>query len=1171
MFKKIWIIFCLFFSYTSVYAICSNNSFQINDVCNNEYCTETSTKIFNTKNVQPYVMKEINYININNFSEWVDSQLEFYSDVKFKNKNFTIDNLCNADWDCDDSEMNLNELYAMKDSFKVKEWPYRNRKKVEYINGYNYFFVNYKAIFKEFSRRGPIPELNTMIPNTLNYKNIEGENTLILKNICSNDDCSISSEKSIRVSSTEAIKIKTGKVEQVIDIVGNNFSFIEHKFSWHDFMAGKPINVKFNFKDTISSSSTCDNLNYNYTISYAYLSETWEEEIKPLLSDSFILNRDLSLPTDTENLWVSVSANNESAFIKIDESVNLTRSWKVNFYFKITNPFWEIIQGKINKLSPVNVIPGAVDINKSIIELVWYDPIEEIRPWDTLIVHAKLKDTFGNVYFNKKDGINVSYWVLWLKPKVKFFDGIKTYIFGWVNITSVNGEDNPLFQFKFQFTEPWYYPQKFQFKIPLYDVNDNFIQYQIVNISQLWEDGTVKKYTVKNAEWEAWDFNISCSRWPIKIKTVCTSDNLSWCDAWYNQSKTFLSEADNGSEWELVIRDFAHNEKVFQYKMNHIDQTAPVATITGLPVNWASEKASDKKLKITLSDKKAWYCDRKIFYSISVNWEKIIDNASTTENNKEIIFDNKEFFKEAWDKSLFIELKDSIWNTNTYSKNYKIIPSKPDYEKTEISYIPSGLKYANNSDTHNYKLIIKDKYWNKLTKNKINLKIDTGNQKNIYYDILNNDSESALKLVAATNTDDNGEISLKVSSVAPWKFTPKFLVSIPNRNDAWSYNGTFTKFHKLVSSWDHQFLKPVTSVIFVSDNWTNWDKNPVIWTKQLYKVELVNTFSWTNPQIENIENWFISSISSHSIEDITKISTNIAELRVDAEADILSSPNVATDNLIVGFTINGKKVRYYLDSISITWEKKETLWVKIIWVQQWNWKWSETGQEENFTDMNKSNLRAKVRKNAFLLTKNLNSWKIINGIKYVEGDYKLTSSDSWYETLIVKNWNVFITENISNIKWIIVLKDNYSFVTPTTLTKWNILITPNVTRISSVIYADGWLMSAKNENSIFHYDSAARTNTLNKQLILRWALFTRNTIWGAVKWNTWKYTLPGGKEIEIYDAAMYYDLNYLRRGNEWCNTDWDSLNGCTWVSEHKEPFVIIYESSIQWTPPKGFK
>jgi CRISPR/Cas system CSM-associated protein Csm4 (group 5 of RAMP superfamily) len=42
-------------------------------------------------------MKEINYININNFSEWVDSQLEFYSDVKFKNKNFTIDNLCNAD------------------------------------------------------------------------------------------------------------------------------------------------------------------------------------------------------------------------------------------------------------------------------------------------------------------------------------------------------------------------------------------------------------------------------------------------------------------------------------------------------------------------------------------------------------------------------------------------------------------------------------------------------------------------------------------------------------------------------------------------------------------------------------------------------------------------------------------------------------------------------------------------------------------------------------------------------------------------------------------------------------------------------------------------------------------------------------------------------------------
>jgi hypothetical protein len=34
--------------------------------------------------------------------------------------------------------------------------------------------------------------------------------------------------------------------------------------------------------------------------------------------------------------------------------------------------------------------------------------------------------------------------------------------------------------------------------------------------------------------------------------------------------------------------------------------------------------------------------------------------------------------------------------------------------------------------------------------------------------------------------------------------------------------------------------------------------------------------------------------------------------------------------------------------------------------------------------MNKAQLRSQIRKNAFLLTKNLTSGKIINGIKYVE-------------------------------------------------------------------------------------------------------------------------------------------------------------------------------------------
>jgi hypothetical protein len=47
-----------------------------------------------------------------------------------------------------------------------------------------------------------------MIPNAINYKNASGKNLLILKNICSNEDCSISEKTSIDIKTTESYKLK---------------------------------------------------------------------------------------------------------------------------------------------------------------------------------------------------------------------------------------------------------------------------------------------------------------------------------------------------------------------------------------------------------------------------------------------------------------------------------------------------------------------------------------------------------------------------------------------------------------------------------------------------------------------------------------------------------------------------------------------------------------------------------------------------------------------------------------------------------------------------------------------------------------------------------------------------------------------------------------------------
>jgi|TARA_Y100001960_G_scaffold231753_1_gene243395 hypothetical protein len=66
-------------------------------------------------------MKDINYLNINNFSEWVELQLDFYSSIKYKDKQFTIDDLCNSESDCDDTDLTLSDLYSIEENIIVEE------------------------------------------------------------------------------------------------------------------------------------------------------------------------------------------------------------------------------------------------------------------------------------------------------------------------------------------------------------------------------------------------------------------------------------------------------------------------------------------------------------------------------------------------------------------------------------------------------------------------------------------------------------------------------------------------------------------------------------------------------------------------------------------------------------------------------------------------------------------------------------------------------------------------------------------------------------------------------------------------------------------------------------------------------------------------------------------
>jgi hypothetical protein len=235
--------------------------------------------------------------------------------------------------------------------------------------------------------------------------------------------------------------------------------------------------------------------------------------------------------------------------------------------------------------------------------------------------------------------------------------------------------------------------------------------------------------------------------------------------------------------------------------------------------------------------------------------------------------------------------------------------------------------------------------------------------------------------------------------------------------------------------------------------------------------------------------------------------------------------------------------------------------VKVVWNIQWSWINATAGLEENFSDLSKSETRAKIRQNAYTLTRSMTSGDIVNWIKYVKWDATIPLDISWdnlwYETLVVENWNVIITGsgklNPSKSKlWIIVLKDSYD-VTKDWETQWNVYIWKDVTEINAIIYADWALRSA--DAGWKAYDES----NLWKQLTIYGSVFTRNTIWWvSSKSNGDSRILPGWQKTDNYDLAKTYDLNFLRNAvNIGCDPDFYSVQ-------------IQYNPSVTTNPPKWF-
>ena len=649
------------------------------------------------------------------------------------------------------------------------------------------------------------------------------------------------------------------------------------------------------------------------------------------------------------------------------------------------------------------------------------------------------------------------------------------------------------------------------------------------------------------------DTNMWWKKWTRKLWLAC-QDDMSWCV----ENKVEKIVYDNGV-YKLSVKDNAWITTTKQFLIERLDNTAP-ENIEINPI-FNPFKASDQnKIKIIWTDNQSWLDFIKYKWNESCkDWVNIIWNEISSWD-----FIN---YTVAWEHILYVCFVDKVWNISEITESITIYPWDLNKDKSSISIVNKWDKFWNNDDFYIYTVTLKDKYSNNIYNKKVsvNYRYDNIND-TIKLDSTDNDSSNAIYLVNNNITSDNEwKINVLLKSYAPWNFNWKFYISMKK----WwnNYINTDSNQNITFSLGQNSFKKPLKIWEFKTIS----NEAPQIWKDLEYKIKLDNIWdvSFTNGTTYLNQDVIQNKINWHYWNKFDLInknlwwSLNISELsfswNIDATNNLLKSPELRIESLKISYKIGWKIVKYYLDSFDynwVSWCDVETLWVKIIGSLQWDWKADQTWQKSNISDLSKWSLRWEIRKKAYSLIRNrISSDRNINNVVFIEWDKLYSEVKNNLEendTIIIKNWNFIIDENINKNIWIIVLKDNYDMNSDYNK-EWNIYINNDVTYIKAIIYAD-WALRSADEEGIVYNDTY-----LWQKLELFGSIFTRNTIWWAVRWDT-SFTLPWWQKINSFDLAQIYDLNYIRKVDVLCDwSDWD------WYS-----FVIKFNPKNQINPPKWF-
>lgn len=517
------------------------------------------------------------------------------------------------------------------------------------------------------------------------------------------------------------------------------------------------------------------------------------------------------------------------------------------------------------------------------------------------------------------------------------------------------------------------------------------------------------------------DFNISDNFVSVDSCSIWYELNDEWICQKIQDFNYFISWLECPVIWplfwsDLLIPDWwIEDNPVFPTLLLTDDIIAP--KISSLEITWCNYNYTqnayicyaDEQIdfSIKLQTIWSWYSPLWITeYELSINdfnWNLIQDASKT---NWELLVDNwiKSFssqnskFSLSWQYNLEFTFKWDSLNPSTWlidnSLRLIIIPNNEIKKDWEIE-LDNYKILSNGSDKISICQDIVDSFWNNiLDKDEYIYNISITDW------IFRDQKENRYEAVKINNERvENSSICFDIKSIAPEKKELEFEVEFYKHAQNIAQNRIYEKINFIIKTPVLEFEKLYTWRLTINPDY--W--NVLVWSWYTLWLEILDTDLNIDPNI-NLDNNLISYIlpwwdyiPTNITNDINKsfsfiLNYNWDDLTQNSKVNLSVSPYIID---FVGPIWLEQRVVYKLSNTrewNSNWPIEKDfdtwfLWVKIIWDLQWDWNQEVIWEDSNYTDLSKLDLKSDLRKNAYLLTKWLISWQVVNWIKYVEWDF----------------------------------------------------------------------------------------------------------------------------------------------------------------------------------------